>query len=181
AAGAAGAVGLLTGCAWWRPDPSPPPPDPLTPLVATATALVAAYDRTIAAHPDLSPLLSPVRDAHAAHATALAEMIDQPPGTTAAHLDLPPRLSPGRAAHAAHATALAEMIDQPPATTAAAWVPPAPRTVPPEPDRALATLREAEQAAYDEAAQACLAAPAVRAAALGSVCAAIATHLEVLR
>jgi len=146
AAGAAGAVGLLTGCAWWRPDPSPPPPDPLTPLVATATALVAAYDRTIAAHPDLSPLLSPVRDAHAAHATALAEMIDQPP-----------------------------------ATTAAAWVPPAPRTVPPEPDRALATLREAEQAAYDEAAQACLAAPAVRAAALGSVCAAIATHLEVLR
>src|SRR5690606_1407909 len=49
AAGAAGAVGLLTGCAWWRPDPSPPPPDPLTPLVATATALVAAYDRTIAA------------------------------------------------------------------------------------------------------------------------------------
>src|SRR5690606_35834254 len=46
AAGAAGAVGLLTGCAWWRPDPSPPPPDPLTPLVATATALVAAYDRT---------------------------------------------------------------------------------------------------------------------------------------
>ena len=147
AAGVAGAAGLLTGCSWLRPDPPPPPPpDPLTPLVATATALVLAYDRTIAAHPDLSSRLSPVRDAHAAHAEALAELIRQPP-----------------------------------AGTGAAWVSPAPATVPPEPDQALAALRDAEQAAYGQAAEACLAAPAARAPTIGSVCAAIATHLEVLR
>lgn len=147
AAGVAGAAGLLTGCSWFRPDPPPPPaPDPLTPLVATATALVSAYDRTIAAHPGLSPRLSPLRDAHAAHAEALAELIGSPP-----------------------------------ATTGATWMSPAPAAVPPEPDRALAALRDAEQAAYDQAAEACLAAPAARAPILGSVCAAIATHLEVLR
>ncbi|GAB3972305.1 hypothetical protein [Plantactinospora veratri] len=45
----------------------------------------------------------------------------------------------------------------------------------------LRQLREAEQQGRDAAAKACLEAPANRAALVGSVTAARATHLEVLR
>lgn len=100
---------------------------------------------------------------------------------TERHPGLAGVLAPVLAAHVAHAEALQEMIDRaespsPPGE----WVPP-PTPVPAQEDEAVGSLREAERDAYDQAVAACLAAPPVRAARLGSICAARATHLEALR
>lgn len=93
--------------------------------------------------------------------------------------ELSGRLAPLAAAHRAHATELARMV-RPPASGAPATSGSAP---PPagEPGAVLSGLRKAEEAGQRTAATACRAAPAERAALLGSIAAARATHAEALR
>jgi len=153
AAAGAGAVSLigyaLSGCGLFgdRTDP-PPAPDPLLPLLAEARELLGRYDAAMAANPDLAARLSPVREAHLAHATALARLIGAP---------------------------------EPSATASATTEPSTEPSAPADETQTLAALRTAEQAAVRRAAQACLSAPAARAALLGSIAAGRATHVEVLR
>jgi hypothetical protein len=93
--------------------------------------------------------------------------------------ELAARLRPLHEAHLAHAAALLRVIGRPELASASPgnWTPPAGGT---EPADALAVLRDAEQAAQAEATAVCLAAPPERAALLGSIAAARATHAEVL-
>jgi hypothetical protein len=132
----------LAGCGLFDRD-EPDHQDALDPLLTATVRLVAEYDAAIAAQPDLAERLTPLRDAHQAHAKALAQLI----GRRAS------RLSPSPVASAPAADATAT----------------------------LAQLRTAEKAGQDEAAAACLAAPADRTALLGSITAARATHQEVLK
>ncbi|WP_305782821.1 hypothetical protein [Symbioplanes lichenis] len=84
------------------------------------------------------------------------------------------RLAPLAGDHREHATALAQLIGVALPTSAAASSAPAGAET-------LATLRKAEQAAHKTAVAACLQAPATRAALVGSIAAARATHAEALR
>jgi hypothetical protein len=149
AAGSVGGCGLLD-------DDEPVRPDPLDPLLAGTVALAARYDAAIGGLPQLAARLTPIRDAHRAHATALAQLIGRPASS----------LSPGRPEVPA-----APSQTSPPATAAAIAAPAA----------ALAELRAAEKAGQAEATAACLAAPADRTAVLGSITAARATHQEALK
>ncbi len=72
----ASAVVPLAGCGLL--DRKDPEPDPLDPLLAATVALAAKYDAAIAAQPDLAGRLTPLRDAHRAHAKALAGLIGRP-------------------------------------------------------------------------------------------------------
>ncbi|MEV1328967.1 hypothetical protein AB0J20_05245 [Micromonospora costi] len=133
----------LTGCDFLGGDDGPPPaPDPLRPLLDEALALAAGHRDAAAAHPDLAARLTPIADAHQAHAAELARIIgvSLPSGT--------------------------------PVATGA------PTT---DPDAALSDLRGRERAGRDAAVAACAAAPAERAALVGSIAAARATHLEALK
>jgi hypothetical protein len=99
-AGAA-VAGPLAGCGLFDRD-EPERPDPLDPLLDSTVRLAARYDATIAAQPDLAERLTPLRDAHQAHAKALAQLIGRPAS----------RLSPSPAAStpgADAATALAQL------------------------------------------------------------------------
>ncbi|WP_428983093.1 hypothetical protein [Phytohabitans maris] len=92
------------------------------------------------------------------------------------------RLTPVAQAHREHATALTKVIKAP-APSASASPDPSASPTPPGGDAksTLAALRSAEVKGQKSAAQACQAAPADRAALLGSIAAARATHLEVVR
>jgi hypothetical protein len=145
-------AGTASGCSWpgSDPPPPPPPPDPLEPLLAGTRALADRSPRVLAGHPGLAGRLSPLHRAHREHETALLAVIARP------GLASP---SPG----------------------SGTWHPPrASRPVPTDPVDAVAELRAAEQQARTEAARACLSAPPGRAALLGSITAARATHAEVL-
>lgn len=102
--------------------------------------------------------------------------------TIAVHPDVAERLQPLLQTHDAHVTALRDMIGRPelatPTPTTSAT--PSPPAVPAGSDEAVAALREAEERARDDARHACLQASAERAGLLGSICAARATHVEVL-
>ncbi|MBY8871034.1 hypothetical protein K7640_04145 [Micromonospora sp. PLK6-60] len=136
-----GATAPLAGCDLFdRKDEPPPAPDPLEPLVAGALDLAARHRAAIAADPGLADRLTPIAEAHEAHAAELRRVI----GRT------PPSGSPAASASA------------------------------PAGADSLAALRRAEQQGRQAAAQACAAAPAERAALLGSITAARATHAEVL-
>ncbi|MEU4568512.1 hypothetical protein [Micromonospora sp. NPDC023956] len=137
-----GATASAAGCGLLDRDGPPPPPDPLTPLVDGALALAARYQAAIDADPALAGRLTPIAEAHRAHATELAAAI----GVAL------PSASPSAPAGA-------------PTGTAAV----------------LADLRAAEDRARAEAATFCAEAPADRAALVGSIAAARATHVEVLR
>ncbi|MDG4759506.1 MULTISPECIES: hypothetical protein [unclassified Micromonospora] len=95
-----------------------------------------------------------------------------------AHPDLADRLGPIVEAHTAHATELARVIGValPSAPAAAPTSTPAA-----DPAGALAALRALEKAGQRTATAACAAAPAERAALLGSIAAARATHQEALK
>lgn len=134
-AGAAVAVPALAACDLFDPDP-PPPPDPLTGFHIQTLALVTLYETA-------EPRFAAIRDAHRAHADAIAKIM----------YPAPPAASP--AAASAGPTA----------------APAAPTT---------ASLRQAEQSAWRQAVEACLAAPAARATLLGEIAAARACHLEAL-
>ncbi|TYC24948.1 hypothetical protein FXF52_08200 [Micromonospora sp. MP36] len=81
-------------------------------------------------------------------------------------------------AHRAHAEELRRVIGRPAPSGSPAATPTAAAT---EPDELLAELRQAEQQGRENAAKACAAAPAERAALLGSIAAARATHVEALK
>lgn len=131
-AGATLVAPALAACDVFRPDP-PPPPDPLTQFYLDTLALAGLYDA------ETRPEAVAIRDAHRAHAAALAAIMYPPPA------------SAGPAAPSA------------------------------QPSAAPANVREAEQAAWQKAVDACLAAPAERATLLGEIAAARACHLEALR
>ncbi|WP_431893834.1 hypothetical protein [Micromonospora haikouensis] len=139
-----GAVAPLTGCDLLdRGDRQDQAPDPLEPLATQARELAARHRAALAADPGLAPLLTPIADAHEAHAAELAKLTGRPAA------------SPG---------------PSPEATTTGG-------------DRAavLAALREAEQGGREAAAKLCAEAPADRAALVGSIAAARATHVEALK
>lgn len=125
--------------------------DPLAPLLTSALALAARHDAAITAHPELAQRLTPLADAHRAHAAELARMTGA---------KLPSASSP---------------------RTGGAATPGAAASTPADADGTVAALRAAEQEGRRAAAQACQVAPAGRAALLGSITAARATHVEVLR
>lgn len=115
----------------------------------------------------LEPLVTGALDLAARHRAALGA----DPG-------LADRLTLIADAHQAHATELARVIGM--------TLPSAPPGVPPAigaDDRAdaLAALRDAEQQGREAAAKACADAPAERAALVGSIAAARATHVEALK
>ncbi|MET7749505.1 hypothetical protein [Micromonospora sp. NPDC005367] len=137
------AAAPLTGCdPFGREDAAPRPPDPLRPLLDESLALAAAYRAAAAAHADLAARLTPIAEAHQAHAAELARVLG---------VDLP----------SAGAT--------PSGTTGT------------DPDAAIAELQQRERVGRDAAVTACAAAPAARAALVGSIAAARATHLEALK
>jgi hypothetical protein len=137
--GALAGLVTLSGCGLFDDDPEPPKaPDALAPLLAEALALASAYDRLIRSDQTLSARLTPLSEAHRAHAAELAKVI----GTT-----LPSSAAPSAAAGT----------------------------------DTVAGLRKAELAGQKSAATACKVAPAGRAALLGSIAAARATHAEALR
>ncbi|WP_198141767.1 hypothetical protein [Micromonospora sp. ATCC 39149] len=138
-----GTVAPLTGCDLFdRGDERDRVPDPLEPLAAQARELAARHRAALAAHPGLAPLLTPIADAHEAHAGELAKLTGRPVPS--------PEPSPD-------ATATGDR------------------------SAVLAALREAEQRGRESAATLCAEAPADRAALVGSIAAARATHVEALR
>ncbi|WP_436527047.1 hypothetical protein [Actinoplanes sp. HUAS TT8] len=141
AGGALAGLVTLSGCGLFDDDPEPPKgPDALQPVLTEALTLAAAYDRVILADQSLSARLTPLAQAHRAHAAELAKVI----GTT---------LPSGAAAPSA-AVGTTDTV---------------------------AGLRAAELAAQKTAVAACKAAPAARAALVGSIAAARATFAEALR
>ncbi|SCE63983.1 hypothetical protein GA0070564_10122 [Micromonospora mirobrigensis] len=140
-----GAPAPLAGCDLFdRGDDPPPAPDPLEPLVAGALELAGRHRAALAADPGLAERLTPIAEAHEAHAAELRRVIGRTPPSGS------PSPTPGASA---------------PTTTGAALV---------------AELRAAERTGQVAAAKACATAPAERAALLGSIAAARATHVEVL-
>jgi hypothetical protein len=68
--GGALTVGLAAACD--SPAPvKPTRPDPLTPFLRDTQALLARYDATVTAQPQLADRLTPLRDDHRAHVLAL--------------------------------------------------------------------------------------------------------------
>ncbi|MEH0935099.1 hypothetical protein [Micromonospora psammae] len=126
------------------------------------------FDRDGPEPPDpLEPLVRESRDLAARYRAAIAA----DPGLT-------DRLAPIAEAHTAHADELQRVIGRPaPSGSASPGAP----TAPAGRNALLAALRQAERGGRDSAAKACAEAPGERAALLGSIAAARATHLEVLR
>ncbi|MEH1102667.1 hypothetical protein [Micromonospora sp. CPCC 205561] len=74
-----GAAAPLTGCGLLDRDDGPDPgPDPLTPLLDESLRLAAGHRDAAAAHPALAGLLTPIAEAHHAHAAELARVIGVP-------------------------------------------------------------------------------------------------------
>jgi hypothetical protein len=139
---AAATASTLAGCdvlSGGGGDPSEP--HQWDALLAATVALGDQYDEVLSAVPALSTALTPVRDAHRAHAQALAEAIGTPV----------------------------------PAASPVPTAPPADRS------GAIAYLVAAERAGRDAAVAACVEATPRLAPLLGSIAAARASHLEVLR
>jgi hypothetical protein len=99
-------AGILAGCGLLDREDPVPPADPLMPLLAQARDLVAAYDGYLAAHPERAGRLQPVREAHAAHVTALTAVVVQPsPAPSAASSPAPATLAQLKAVESAAAKA----------------------------------------------------------------------------
>jgi hypothetical protein len=137
-------VSLATGCGVFDDGSrTPPPPDPLEGFLRDTIALADLFEAALTAVPALGPVIIGPRDAHRAHARALAQAIGaatpRPSGTGTAR-------APGS-------------------------------------DRAsvLASLVAAQTKARDTAVEVCLSTTARLAPLVGSIAAARASHLEVLR
>ncbi|MCZ7376245.1 hypothetical protein [Micromonospora sp. WMMC250] len=141
-------------------------------LGGTAAPLTGCdlFDRDDKPAPPPDPLRPMVDEA-----LALAEAYRS---SAAAHPDLAGRLGPIGEAHTAHATELARVIGVALPSAAATTPTTAPAA---DPTGALAALRALEKTAQQSASTACAAAPAERAALLGSIVAARATHQEALK
>ncbi|MEU6077375.1 hypothetical protein [Micromonospora sp. NPDC047074] len=80
-----GASVPLTGCGLFDRDDGPAPEsDPLTPLLDESLQLAAGHRDAAAAHPALADLLTPIAEAHQAHAAELARVIGVPPPSASA-------------------------------------------------------------------------------------------------
>ncbi|PZG01717.1 hypothetical protein C1I99_05920 [Micromonospora deserti] len=74
-----GAAAPLSGCDPFDRDDGPAPePDPLAPLLDEALRLAAAHAAAAAAHPALADRLTPIAEAHRAHAAELARVTGMP-------------------------------------------------------------------------------------------------------
>jgi hypothetical protein len=78
--GLLGAGGTLSAAALAGCDPlgrggPPPPPSDLAAFLQSTGALADRYDATLAVHGGLSATVGPIRDAHRAHAAALARLL----------------------------------------------------------------------------------------------------------
>jgi hypothetical protein len=145
AAAAAGLVGVATsaGCDLFGGSGggASQPPAALTQLLDQTVALGDAYDGAITRVPSLASRLTGPRDAHRAHAKALAEALGKPaPATGGA--------APGGST---------------------------------DPTAVLGSLREQETSGVNAARQACLTGPDRFASLVGTIAAARACHLEVLK
>lgn len=129
---------------------------------------------------DRGPDNPPATDPLAPLAAAAQELAVRYEAAIAAYPPLVERLDPVARAHRAHAAELARVagVSLPSASVGGGSPSGAPAG---DAKATLAGLRAAEQEGRTAAAQACLSAPADRAALLGSIAAARATHLEVLR
>ena len=135
---------------------------------ATASGCTWWSDRSDPPPPDpLAPLVATTATLRARYEHAVS-----------AFPDLADRLTPLLSAHRAHEQVLRELTGIPEPTDGPRWAPATSATT--DPDSLLAELRAAEETAQHEAEQACLTAPSERAALLGSITAARATHREVL-
>jgi hypothetical protein len=133
-------------------------------LIAAASApALAGCDAEPSPPPPPDPL-QPLLDEALALAAAYDRAIAADPGAGA-------RLAPLAADHRAHAAELTKVINPAANPSSARSAAPA----------APASLREAEQSAQRTAVAACMAAPADRAALVGSIAAGRATHAEALR
>jgi hypothetical protein len=142
----------LTGCDRSAPAQVRKIADPLNPLYRDTAALLARHESIMTARPELAARLTPLRDAHREHLRALAREIGP-------NLASPSPASPSPAASAGGSVAAEAPADA---------------------GSALAVLRDAEKAAAAAARAACLAGPSYRAALLGSIAAARASHVEAL-
>jgi hypothetical protein len=150
----------------------------LTAALGSAVALAGAGacdspQQTPAAKPAPDPLNPLYRDT--------AALLGRYEATIAAQPGLAERLGPLRDAHRAHLQALAREIgpglESSPAVTGS---PPAGTGGEPVPAASIASLLGAEQEAAAAAKAACLSAPSYRAALLGTIAAARASHVAVL-
>ncbi|MFD1326001.1 hypothetical protein [Micromonospora sonneratiae] len=124
-------------------------------------------DRTEPAPDPLAPLIAEALHLAAQHEAAIAS-----------YPELADRLGPIAQAHRAHAAELAKVTRVTlPSNTPTASASPATGDL----RATLAALRTAEQQGQDSARQACVQAPEGRAALVGSIAAARATHVEVVR
>ncbi|MER7332434.1 MULTISPECIES: hypothetical protein [unclassified Micromonospora] len=116
-----GAAAPLTACDLLdRGDDPGPGPDPLTPLLDETLRLAAGHRDAAAAHPTLAGLLTPIAEAHGAHAAELARVIGVPlPSAPAATTPAPA----GDPAAARAALREAERAGQKTATSACAAAP----------------------------------------------------------
>jgi hypothetical protein len=138
----------LAGCGLLDRGPDgPTEPDPLTPLLTEALDLASRHEAAVTAYPELADRLTPVAQAHRAHAAELSKII----GAGSSSPSVPSTPLPSDSA------------------------------VTGDQKSTLAALRDAEQKAQKAAAEACRVAPEARAALVGSIAAARATHLEVTR
>lgn len=99
------AAQVLSACDLLTPDP-PPPPDPLTEFYLETLALAARYET------DSRPLVAPIRDAHRAHAAALAAIMYPPPaGASPIPPSNAPSAAPAQSARQAEQKAWQKAVD----------------------------------------------------------------------
>ncbi|MBB4982679.1 MULTISPECIES: hypothetical protein [Streptomyces] len=140
--------------------------------VTVARSLLERYDATLAAHPTLTPRLTPLRGAVAAHAKALGEggTASPAPGRTpGTGVSAAEPAGPATPAASASASGSANPVASPGAVRVAA-----------DPRAALRELAAAERSAADGHAAALLTAPPEYARLLASVAAAGAAHAYLL-
>ncbi|MBA3252171.1 MAG: hypothetical protein H0T66_18140 [Geodermatophilaceae bacterium] len=133
----------------------PPPPDPLLALLEEREGLLAAYEATGTAHPDLIGRVQPLQSQTAEHVTALRLALALPTATSTS--------SAGSSST--------------PASKGGSTSGPA---VPADPAAALAELRSAVQASGSAAESVCVSTTAERAPLVGSLAAASACHALML-
>jgi hypothetical protein len=155
-------LAALTGCRDEVADGHQATRDPLEPVLAAAVYLADRHQAVVNAMPALSDRLTPIREAHLAHVTALSrELGVAESGTRPAAR--PPVVDPGGANDAAPPTG---SVSQAP--------------LPQNESAVLADLRELERLGQLQAAANCMAGPGYRAELVGSIAAALACHVEVL-
>ncbi|WP_207921343.1 hypothetical protein [Micromonospora sp. KC721] len=90
-----GSTGPLAGCDLFDGDEPAPPPDPLESLADESRELAARHRAAIAADPALADRLTPIAEAHAAHATEIRRLIGRPEPSGATPTGTTPTATPG--------------------------------------------------------------------------------------